>query len=75
MNEEQFEEALRRHLHQQPFEAFVVELTDGRTIVIDQPTLIFAGGAATYGTRSQDLVFFDCEEVRAIREFAKEMSS
>ena len=66
MNDVQFDDTLRRHLGRQPFAPFVVELVDGRSILIDQPTLVYGSGAATYGTQSQDLIFFNCVDVRAI---------
>ncbi len=75
MSQQDFEDSLRQFLRREPFQPFVVELLDGRVILIEQRSLAFAGGAATYGTATKDLVFFDCEEVRAIREAAHEMSS
>lgn len=71
MNQQEFEAGLRKHLHREPFEPFVVELLDGRLVEVTQRSLAFGGGAATYGTATGDLVFFDCEEVREIRATAE----
>jgi hypothetical protein len=67
MNVEQFEQTLRQFLHREPFQPFVVELVDGRMIEIDQPKIVFGGGAASFLTPGYDLVEFACEEIRAIR--------
>jgi hypothetical protein len=65
MNIEEFEAALRRFIRRQPFQPFeVVSLASGPLEVTD-PTVAFAGGAATYLTPDYDLAEFACEDVRA----------
>jgi len=75
MNQQEFEELLRFFLRREPFQPFVVELLDGRMIEVDQPRVGFNGGAAGYVNASEELVFFECEEVRAIRALAHELAS
>ena len=72
MNNEEFEETLRRFLRHKPFFPFVVELVDGRLIEIDSPKLVFGGGGASFFTPNYELVEFECEEVRAIRSAVPE---
>jgi hypothetical protein len=67
MKIDQFDQALRQHLRREPFQPFVVELVDGRVLAVDQPKVVFAGGAASFFTPSYDLVEFACEDVLAIR--------
>lgn len=67
MNSQQFEDILRQFLQREPFEPFVVELLDGRSIEIISPNVAFCDGAASFFTPDFDLVDFVCEEVRAIR--------
>ena len=67
MNAETFEHTLRQFLSHQPFEPFVVELLDGRQIEVDQPKVVFAGGAASFFTPNYDLIEFSCEEISTIR--------
>ena len=67
MTNEQFEETLRQYLRREPFQPFVVELVDGRLIAIEEPKVVFGGGAASFFTPSYDLVEFACEDVQAIR--------
>jgi hypothetical protein len=74
MNEELFEDTLRKYLRRKPFYPFLVELLDGTIITIEQPTIAMAGGAATYLTE-RDLIEFACEQVREIRLAPIEMAS
>jgi hypothetical protein len=67
MTREQFEDTLRQFLRRKPFQAFVVELLDGRLIPVDRPGVAFGGGAASYFAPDDDLVEFACEDVRAMR--------
>jgi hypothetical protein len=67
MKAEQFEQALRQLLRQEPFQPFVVELVDGRVLAVDHPRVVFGGGAASFFNPRFDLVEFACEDVRAIR--------
>jgi hypothetical protein len=44
-----------------------VELLDGRKITVENPKVVFGGGAASLFTPNYDLVEFACEDVKAIR--------
>ena len=67
MNEELFQKTLREFLHRDPFLPFVVELTTGGRVVVDEPTVAFAGGAAVYFSPTYDLLEFRCDHVKDIR--------
>ena len=67
MNVEQFEETLRQLLRREPFQPFVVEMLDGRTIAVDEPKVVMGGGGATFVTADFDLMEFACEDVQTIR--------
>ncbi len=67
MNVEQFEDTLRTFLRREPFEPFVVELVDGRTVEVDEPGVAFAGGAASFLTPAYELIEFTFDDVREIR--------
>ncbi len=58
---------MKNFTRSEPFQPFLVELVDGRVITVDEPKVAFGGGAATFVTRSFDLVEFACEDVQAIR--------
>jgi hypothetical protein len=66
MKQEIFEDRIRHHLRTKPFHPFVVELIDGKRIVVEQPSLAMGGGAATIVT-DDALIEFACENVRDIR--------
>ena len=66
MSVEQFEHELRTNKHRDPFRPFVVELIDGRSILVDEPALAFDGGRAVF-LGSSDIEIFDCEEVQRFR--------
>jgi hypothetical protein len=66
MNEQEFTAALRRLTQQRPFIPFIVEMTDGRRLVIDHPAVAFGGGAAGFLSESDGLVDFCCEDVHSI---------
>jgi hypothetical protein len=67
MSAEEFEQTLLRYKYREPFEPFVVELRDGRTIPIDEPSILFDEKGATYITPDFDFVGFSRENVQAIR--------
>lgn len=48
MSKEEFHAQLRQYLHREPFAPFVVELSDGRRLVIKRPPVVFCDGAASY---------------------------
>jgi hypothetical protein len=72
MQEREFEDTLRTFIRRSPFEPFVVELLDGRFIRVEQPKVVFNGGAATYLRERFDWDEFACEEVRSIRQASQE---
>ncbi len=67
MSDTQFFDTLRTLTRHQPFQPFVVELLDGRRIVVDSPSVAFSGGAAaSYNSAERFFEFFCSEQVRAI---------
>jgi hypothetical protein len=64
MTQEHFTQQLRDFLHRQPFQPFLVELQDGRTIAITEPAVAIAGSAAGFLSDTDGLVSFSCDEVR-----------
>jgi hypothetical protein len=67
MNAAFFEATLFELLHREPFQPFVVAMTDGRLIEIKRPGLAVGGGGASFLTPECDLVEFNCEDVQEIR--------
>lgn len=67
MIQSQFQDRLREFLHREPFEPFLIELSDGQRLLIDGEGLAFAGSWATFLSSSYDLHTFTCEQVREIR--------
>jgi hypothetical protein len=65
MSEELFTKTLREFTQRKPFVPFFVELMDGRRILVDYPSLAFAGGAAGFISET-DVLRFSHEEVRSI---------
>jgi hypothetical protein len=59
---------------QEPFLPFVVEMIDGRSILVKWPNIAINGGGATLITPDWDFVDFECEQVRSIHSFASESS-
>jgi hypothetical protein len=43
-------------------------MLDGRLIEVNDPRIVFNGGAASFLTPDDELVEFACEDVRCIRE-------
>ena len=66
MSPEAFEEKIIALKHREPFEPFIVELLDGRRIVVDNPGLAVNGGGAGFISHDDVFVDFDYEEVRRI---------
>ncbi|MCI0357908.1 MAG: hypothetical protein L0211_05390 [Planctomycetaceae bacterium] len=66
MTIEQFENQLREHLRRTPFLPFIVKLSDGRTIFVDEPAVSFGGGRAGFIGPDEYVEFFDCEQVERI---------
>lgn len=74
MSAEQFEYVLRQFKYRTPFEPFEVELLDGHVISVNSPKMVIAGGGASFLTEDE-LVDFECEQVRDIRPAAHEARS
>jgi hypothetical protein len=64
---DQFERELRSFMHRKPYRPFVVVLTDGRTIFVDEPAIAFGGGRAAYIGPDSSVDVFDCEQVQEFR--------
>ena len=48
MSKNEFEGSLRQYLDRDPFQPFVVKLSDGRRLAIQNPPVVFCDGAASY---------------------------
>ena len=73
MTEELFGNALREHKYHEPFRPFVIELTNGEQLEIDDPDAFgFSGGAGGFINARGDILQFSCDEVRAIRALPQE---
>lgn len=69
MTREGLEKALRPHLDSKPFQPFVLELDDGRKLVVEKrEALMFYAGAPTYFYPNGEILFLDAEDVRGIVE-------
>jgi len=73
MSEEQFTNTLRELTQRKPFIPFVVEMLDGRRLIIDQPAVGFGGGVAGFISDEEGFVDFSCGEVRAMSHVTAEM--
>jgi hypothetical protein len=72
MTIEEFEKVLGGLIHQQPFQPFVVEKTDGTQIVVGTPGVAFNNGGACYLSPEEGLLEFAVENVRGFRLAASE---
>jgi hypothetical protein len=72
MSEEQFTDTLRQFKNRKPFIPFVVEMVDGRRIIVETPFLVFGGGAAGYISEEDGIVDFLCGDVRSISHITAE---
>jgi hypothetical protein len=71
-----FEQSYMAFKYRKPFQPFVVELEDGRQIVIADPSgLVFNPPAVGYLSPEDELINFSCEEVRAFRRLVPEGAS
>lgn len=71
MNPDSFDQALRRLKHQHPFKPFVLNLTDGRQITIDDPDgLAFCEGGGAFIQADGFIHFFDCDLVNSLPDAA-----
>ena len=67
MTPEQFDEMLRSYVKRRPFFPFVVELTDGRRILIEDRHVGFGGGVAGFINEDGALDGFSYDKVREFR--------
>ena len=67
MTPEQFDDTLRSYVKRRPFFPFVVELTDGRRILIGDSHVGFGGGVAGFLNEEGALDGFSFDEVRSMQ--------
>ena len=65
MSEETMHQLLLEFKYRQPFEPFVVALTNGKQIFVDEPAVLFNGPAAGY-VGKDNLIAFSCDEIQSI---------
>jgi hypothetical protein len=75
MSEEIFTKTLRAYTQRKPFLPFIVQLVDGRRIVVEHPGVAFGGGVAGFVSDSEGLVGFSCDEVSSIDPVPAEAAS
>jgi hypothetical protein len=66
MSPEAFEEKIIALKHREPFQPFIVELVDGRRIVVDNSGIVVSGGGAGFISNDDALVDIDHQDVRRI---------
>ena len=66
-NIEQVEAEVIELIHREPFEPFLVEMSDGNTIPIWHPRLAVNGGGAVFFGPDGGLVDFEFQNVRGLR--------
>lgn len=67
MTPQQVEDRIIELIHREPFQPFVVEMTNGETLEIPHPRLAIAGGGAVFFGPDGALVDFEFKTVSAIR--------
>ena len=66
---EELDRTLIERLNRRPFQTFVVELTDGRRIVVDRPGMAIRDGIAAYIARGKKRVyFFNWKDVKQVAD-------
>ena len=76
MSTDVFQQTLRAFLRREPFEQFVIELVDGRQLLIDLPHTVALGTSrACFMTPDYEFHSFTCDEVRDIRAATPETAS
>ncbi|HZT83427.1 MAG TPA: hypothetical protein VFA26_24565 [Gemmataceae bacterium] len=76
MTHDDFEKTCMAFKYRQPPQAFVVELCDGRQILLADPRgLVFNPPAVGYLSPDDELVNFSCEQVRAFSRLVPETAS
>jgi hypothetical protein len=63
MSAYEFEKQLRERLRRAPFQPFVINVNDGRRILVDAPAVAFDAGRAGFIGQDELVEFFDCENV------------
>lgn len=67
MTIEQFNETLRSFKYHQPFIPFVIETTDGQSILVDDPKALgWNEGAGGFAAPDYSLVSFSADTVREV---------
>jgi hypothetical protein len=69
-----FEQELRRFIRARPFYNFVIEMNDGRTIVVDQPTAAINSGGAGLVDADGEIQFIEGDQVRELRLTREELA-
>lgn len=72
MTPEQVEAKVIQLIHREPFVPFVVELTDGQSLVIPHARLSINGGGAGFFGLDGGIVDFEFKTVRAISAYIPE---
>ena len=76
MAKDEFETCLRQYLERRPFQPFIVELKDGRRVLVKQLPVVYSDGAAGFIDPADGaLVDFSHEEVQTFGLWKKEMSA
>jgi len=76
MAKDEFESCLRQYLERRPFQPFVVELTDGRRVMVKQLPVAFSDGAAGFIDPTDGaLVDFSHDEVQTFGLWKEEVSA
>ena len=77
MTKDKFHETLREFIQRDPFIPFVVDLTEGRQILVKRPPVVFCDGAASFIDLDGDggLVDFFHDEVAGFRPVPQEVGS
>jgi hypothetical protein len=76
MTVEEFVTTLRKYRWQEPPEPFIIELTTGKQILIDDPQAVgFIEGKGSFFSPKYEIIEFSHDEVRAIRPVIQEPAS
>jgi hypothetical protein len=67
MKKHEFEGQLRELLRKDPFQPFVVLVSDGRAIHVDEPSIAFGGGRAGFIGPDDLVEFFNWQNVVGFR--------
>lgn len=67
MTADQLEQTVIAYKHRKPFFPFVVEMMDGRAIVVDRPALAIDSTGATFIDSDDNFIDLNFAEVREIR--------